>query len=327
LKVRYLIIRFSSIGDIVLTSPVTRCLKQQLEDVEIHFVTKQKFASLVAHNPHIDKVHLYSGNMEELISELKAENFNYIIDLHNNFRSNWIKIQLKKPSITFKKLNLQKFLLVNLKINLLPDKHIVDRYLDTVKKLGVTNDLKGLDYFIPEQEAFSMNHLPEPFRGGFVSFVIGSAWYTKKLPVEKIVEIINKLNHPVVLLGGKDEYQNGESILQKTGGKVINLAGKLTLNQSASLVRDSRLVLTNDTGLMHIAASFKKKILSFWGNTVPLFGMTPYRADPASLLMEVQGLGCRPCSKIGRRACPKGHFKCMLDQDIEKAIQWVKKEY
>lgn len=327
MSIKCLIIRFSSIGDIVLTSPVTRCLNQQLENVEIHFVTKQKFASLVACNPYIDKIHLYNGNMKELISELKTENFDHIIDLHNNLRSRWIKLQLGKASTTLKKLNLRKFLLVYFKVNLLPQIHIVDRYLDTVNMFGVKNDHKGLDCFIPEQEAFSLNNLPGPFKEGYLSFVIGSAWATKKLPVDKVIEIINGFNYPVVLLGGKEEYLEGEMIRQKTREMVVNLCGKLTLNQSSSLVRDARVVLTNDTGLMHIAASFKKKILSFWGNTIPLFGMYPYLADPASLISEVHGLECRPCSKIGKKVCPKGHFKCMMDQDVERVIQWVKDYY
>ncbi len=323
MKVKYLIIRFSSIGDIVLTSPVVRCLKQQAEEVEIHFVTKHQFSSIVSTNPYIDKVHSFSGNMNQLISRLQAENPHYVIDLHNNFRSNRIKSFLKIPAFTFNKLNIQKFLLVNFKINRLPEKHIVDRYMETLQNFDVINDGKGLDFFICEKEAFKTADLPPPYRSGYLAFVIAGTWNTKKLPWIKVAEICNRIHYPVVLLGGKTEQETGEKIIRNTRGNVLNMTGKLSLNQSASILRDAQLVIANDTGLMHIAAAYRKKILSFWGNTVPGFGMSPYHADPASELMEVEGLRCRPCSKLGYQSCPKSHFNCMNNQDIERAVKWI----
>lgn len=326
MKGKYLIIRFSSIGDIVLTSPVVRCLKQQVADAEIHYVTKQQNASLVTANPFIDKVHLLAGNMGNLMAQLKNEKFDYIIDLHNNFRSRQIKFRLGVPSCTFDKLNIQKYLLVNFKINRLPHKHVVDRYMETLNYFAVKNDGKGLDFFIPEKEAFNNKSLPEEFKNGYIAFVIAGTWSTKKLPVDKVAELCGMINYPVILLGGKDEYQDGEEISRRCGSMILNMAGKLTIWQSGSLVRDASLVLTNDTGLMHIAAAYKKKILSFWGNTVPEFGMTPYGAGSSSELMEVSGLKCRPCSKLGFKKCPKGHFMCMNNQDMGKAANWIQSE-
>jgi ADP-heptose:LPS heptosyltransferase len=327
LKVRYLIIRFSSIGDIVLTSPVVRCLKQQVEGAEVHFVTKRKFASLVASNPYVDKVHLFSGNINELNAELNAEKFDYVIDLHNNFRSNRIKYLLRVNSFAFQKLNIEKFLYVNFKINRLPNEHVVDRYMKTLHLFDVINDEKGLDFFIPEKEDFDVERLPAHFRSGYIAFVIAGTWNTKKLPSDKVIEICNRINQPVVLLGGKSEEETGIEIQSQSKGNIFNLAGKLSLNQSASLVRDANLVITNDTGLMHIAAAFKKKILSFWGNTVPQFGMSPYLPHPDSELMEVKDLNCRPCSKLGYRSCPRRHFGCMKNQDIDKAVSWINRNF
>ena len=327
MKVRYLVIRFSSIGDIVLTSPVVRCLKQQVEGAEVHFVTKRRFASLVSSNPYIDKVHLFSDNLRELTAELKAENFDYVIDLHNNFRSFRVKNFLKVHSFTFRKLNIQKFLYVKFKINKLPDVHIVDRYLKTLQLFDVKNDGKGLDFFIPEEEDFGSGSLPSLFAGGYIAFVIAGTWNTKKLPYETITEICSRIDYPVVLLGGNSEEKEGAEIYSRSKGNILNLTGALSLYQSASLVRDAKLVLSNDTGLMHIAAAFGKKILSFWGNTVPQFGMWPYLAHPASEKMEVQDLKCRPCSKLGFRACPKGHFRCMRNQDVTKAVSWINNNF
>ncbi|HKJ78035.1 MAG TPA: glycosyltransferase family 9 protein [Prolixibacteraceae bacterium] len=325
--IKFLAIRFSSIGDIVLTSPVIRCLNKQVDGAEIHFVVKEKHRDIVASNPHITKVHVFKGNLKALIQELKAEQFDYIIDLHQNFRSNRLKNQLQVPSFTFEKLNIQKFLLVNFKINRMPAGHIVDRYMQTLSVFDVKNDGEGLEFFISHDKEFDRNKLPKPFQTGFISFVIAGTYFTKKIPADKIAEICRKINRPVVLLGGKNEFHTGEKISSGFKGQVVNFAGKISLHESASLVRDSKLVLTNDTGLMHIASAFKKKILSFWGNTVPEFGMVPYQPHPASKILQVNGLKCRPCSKLGYQKCPKKHFKCMTDINVEEVTNWVEQNY
>lgn len=327
MKIKFLVIRFSSIGDIVLTSPVVRRLKQQVDGAEIHFVTKQKHAGLVRSNPYVDKVHLLNDNLGDLIRQLEAEHFDYIIDLHQNIRSNRLKRSLKAPSFAFEKLNFEKWLMVHFKINRLPEQHIVERYLDAVSVFDLKDDGKGLDFFIPENEEFKHSELPEIFQNGYVAFVIAGTYLTKKLPADKVSRICRKIPFPVVLLGGKNEFEAGERVLSESKGNVLNYAGKISLNQSASLVRGARLVLANDTGLMHIAAAFGKKILSFWGNTIPAFGMYPYKPDPASVQLEVEHLKCRPCSKLGYQKCPKKHFKCMNDIDTDAAVEWVKKHY
>lgn len=327
MKVKFLVIRFSSIGDIVLTTPVVRGLKLQVENAEVHFVTKKKFACLVSSNPYIDKVHFLEDNIARLIQQLAKEEYDYIIDLHNNFRSNKIKRRLRIQTFAVNKINWEKFLMVSFKMNRLPDVHIVDRYLDTVSVFDVENDNKGLDYFIDETTAFKLDALPESFRNGYVAFVIAGTYFTKKMPVQKVIEICQKVPYPVILLGGKNEYDEGEQVLSQSKGNVLNFAGKISLNQSASLVSNARVVLTNDTGLMHISAAFKKKILSFWGNTIPEFGMTPYQPEESSQIMEVKDLKCRPCSKLGHQKCPKKHFKCMHEIDTEMAVTWINRNF
>lgn len=328
MKVKILIIRLSSIGDIVLTSLVVRCLKTQMENAEIHFISKKRFACILRSNPYIDKVHAFDDNLGEKIQDLIPEKFDYIIDLHNNFRSARIKRSLKKTTaFTVNKLNWQKMMLIQFKINKLPKNHIVDRYLETTSALNIKNDGQGLDYFIPENEVFPVKDLPEPFQKGFVGFVIAGTYKTKRLPVEKISEICQKINYPVILLGGKREFDEGEKVLSQSKGNVLNYAGKISLNRSASLVREAKVVLSNDTGLMHIAAAFNKKILSFWGNTVPAFGMVPYQPDASSEMLQVEGLKCRPCSKLGYQKCPKKHFNCMKQIDINAAIDWVNQNF
>lgn len=327
MKVKFLVIRFSSIGDIVLTSPVVRGLKQQVENAEVHFATKDKHACLVDSNPYIDKLHLLEGSIGDLIHDLEKENFDYIIDLHQNFRSHKIRRRLKTETYSLNKLNWQKMLMVHFKVNKLPKQHIVDRYLETVTTFDVKNDGKGLDYFIKEGDAFKPSDLPASFQNGYVAIVIAGTYFTKKMPINKVSQICQNIPFPVILLGGKDEFDEGEKILSESKGNVLNYAGKISLNQSASLVREANVVLSNDTGLMHIAAAFKKKILSFWGNTIPEFGMYPYRPDKASEQLEIEGLKCRPCSKLGHHKCPKKHFKCMEGINEQWAIEWIQKNY
>jgi heptosyltransferase-2 len=206
----------------------------------------------------------------------------------------------------------------------MPHEHIVDRFFETVKPLGVINDGEGLDFFInPHDEIDVHKFLPEGFQNGYIAFVIGAKHKTKCMPVDKIISICSKINYPIVLLGGFEDKPTGEEIAAKFKGKVFSSCGKTTVGQSASIVKQSQLVITHDTGLMHIAAAFRKKIISVWGNTVPEFGMYPYlpaNSTPFSIV-EVKNLSCRPCSKLGFEKCPKGHFKCMNEIDENEILR------
>ena len=309
---KFLILRFSSIGDIVLTTPVIRCLKQQYPDAEVHYVTKKSYETLLENNPHIDKVFVLENGLNKMIKDLQSERYDYVIDLHNNLRTTIIKIRLGVKSFSFDKLNLQKWLLVKFKKNLMPNVHIVDRYMNTVESLGVKNDNKGLDYFIPEKDEMPSDWLPENFRNGYAVYAIGGQHETKKLPLNKMIELCQTINLPLVLIGGKeDSIISKQLIINIKNIPIFDACGKCNLNQSASIIQNSELVYSHDTGMMHVAAVFKKKIVSVWGNTVPEFGMYPYQTDFE--VIENKDLNCRPCSKIGYEKCPLGHFKCMND--------------
>ncbi len=254
------------------------------------------------------------------MKSLNKLDFNFVVDLHKNLRSVRVKMNLRRPSGTFNKLNFEKWLIVNLKINKLPDRHIVDRYFEAVKELGVNNDQKGLDYFIPDEDRLSTDDLPVNHREGFVAWVIGGMHNTKMLPEDRIIELCKMIRKPIVLLGGPEDHNKAEHIMEQCQDKVYNTCGLYNINQSASIISLASKVLTNDTGLMHIAAAFKKEIFSFWGSTIPGFGMYPYlpAGEGRSHIMEVEGLKCRPCSKIGYAKCPKKHFRCMMDYDLEQ---------
>lgn len=324
-SLKILVIRFSSIGDIVLTTPVLRCLKNQIPDAEIHFLTKQKFSRLVETNPYISKVYTIEKSVVEVIGKLRRESYDHILDLHKNLRSRQVILALMKPAHSFDKLNFEKWLLVKMKSDRMPDLHIVDRYMQVVKFLNITNDGKGLDFFIPETDEVDTHKLPVHFRSGYVGLVIGGRHRTKILPVDKVIELCHSLNFPVILLGGSEDAGRGDVIATACGEMALNACGKFNLMQSASLVKQSLAVVSNDTGLMHIAAAFRKPVVSVWGNTVPELGMYPYLPEGTpQLICEVKGLGCRPCSKIGFDSCPKEHFHCMRDQNTDAMVAFLK---
>lgn len=313
---RFLIIRFSSIGDIVLTTPVVRCLRKKYPEATIDFLTKKSFRGILQSNPYIDEVILFDNNLGETIHEIRSKGYYRIIDLQHNLRSLKIKSAIKEvPFLAFNKLNIEKWMYTSLKINILPAIHIVDRYLQTVLPLGVLNDGEGLDYFIPENDRVKENDLPFSHSQGYIALVIGAAHNTKKLPVPKLKSLVSKIPFPIILVGGKGDIAEGEMIAETDNVKIYNACGKFSLNESADIIRRSRFVIAHDTGMMHIAAAFKKTILSVWGNTVPSFGMTPYGTEFE--VFQVNKLWCRPCSKTGFEKCPLGHFKCMQKQDIE----------
>src|SRR5215203_4052871 len=302
---KLLIIRFSSIGDIVLTTPVIRCVKTQLPDVEIHFLVRPAFKSTVINNPHITKLHLLQEDWNTMVLNLKNEQFDFIIDLQRNLRSSRIKSSLKVPAFTFKKL----------KWNVMPKyDHVVDRYLKTVEPFGVYNDGGGLDYFIAANEEVNDKDIPASHHAGYIAIVIGASFYTKKLPVDKLQELCSKIDHPIILLGGVDDVANGEEVKSLDSVKIYNACGKFSLNETADLVRKAKLIIAHDTGFMHIASALKKQVIAVWGSTTPSIGMYPYFG--ANLLsqqltvshddMQVHKLWCRPCTKFGRTKCPQG---------------------
>lgn len=308
---KILVIRFSSMGDIIYTTPVVRCLKTQLPDAEVHFLTKPAFRYIYDGNPYVDKLLLLKSALSETIAEIKAEKYDYIVDLHNNLRTSIIKLRTGIKSSTYKKQPIRKWLSLKFRLKLVEPIHLVERYMKAVKPLGVKNDGKPIDYYIKSQHDLA-KLLPESHRSDYIAFVIGATHFTKRMPNDKIIEICKMISYPIVLLGGEDVKANGSEISNTIGSNVYNACGITSLDESVFLVSKAKRVLGFDTGLTHIAEAFEAPIGSIWGGTVPeLLGVQPYMVKEA----EVIGieLPCRPCSKFGLEKCPLGHFKCMKE--------------
>jgi len=332
---KYLVVRFSSIGDIVLTTPVLRCIKQQLPDVTLHYLTKSIYRPLLEVNPYVDTLYLLEDNWRTLMRQLKRERYDAVIDLHHNLRTWRLWLDLRVPVYRFPKLNWKKWLVVQTKHKAwLPNISVVDRYFEAVKSFDVRPDGEGVEYWMPAGAGFPAERLPDHVQQGYIAWAIGGAHATKKLPIDRLLQLAALIPYPMVIVGGPEDAPTGEMLAKQYPRKICNLSGQCTLHQSADLIRQSRLLLTHDTGMMHIGAAFHKPMVTIWGNTIPEFGMFPYYGSRYqhgrhSELFDVieHEVSCRPCSKIGYDACPRGHFKCMRELDLLEIARAVHRRW
>ena len=311
---KILVIRFSSIGDVILTSPIVRSLKKQIK-AEIHFLIKKDYQSLVRNNPHIDKIFTLD---DKVTKALRKEKYDLILDLQKSLKSKKIILSLGIKYLTFNKLNIQKWLKVNTSIDLLPETHLVDRYYDSISSLKVVNDGDGLDLYIDQESEDKGDQISQPLKD-YGCLCLGATYYTKRIPIEKCHEIIQLSPLPLLTLGGKDTIEIANQLNTSFPSKIINMCGKTDIQVSARLIQNAQYIISGDTGMMHIAAAYQKKLYSLWGNTIPKFGMYPYYGSnnkDKNTILEVVGLKCRPCSKLGFENCPKSHFNCMKQIDV-----------
>ncbi len=315
---KVLVIRFSSLGDIVLTTPVVRVLQNNL-DAKVHYLTKSNFSGLLKPNPHITKVYSIKKSVNEVIGALKQEKYDYIIDLHLNLRSIQTRLHLRTvKTLSYQKYNFQKWKMVKLKRFPKDPSHIVDRYLGALTALKVHNDNKGLEFHFDRDLDLSKIQNLVPDRP-FGVFVIGAAHFTKVMPKEKFLEVMMQFSHPMVIIGGPSELETGLWLQKQLQKPVYNLCGKLSIQESAMVVNLSKVVVSHDTGFMHIAAALKKPLVTIWGGSVSQMGYWPYYGNQSIpfVMIEDKQLSCRPCSRFGKDHCPKKHFNCMHNLSVE----------
>lgn len=311
---KILLIRLSSIGDVILTTPLLRCLKTQLPSSQLHVITKPLSAQLLQGNPFIDSLIEYDGSALQL-SELHSQHYDCIIDLHNNHRSRRLRRSFPCRSLVYRKENFAKFILVLLKRDIMSGRHVVDRYFDAVKPLGVVNDGKGLELspFTFQSPLFSTSR-------PFVVIACGAQHETKRIPPDKIALIANSIDAPVALLGDNSDGLRIRHLALSSN--VVNLCGLTTLTESAAIISQASAVVTSDSAMMHVAAAYRRKVLALWGSTSPRFGFWAYATDRTDY--TVPSLPCWPCRRMGSSRCPKGHFHCMMNQDYNAIVSQLK---
>ena len=318
-QLKILIIRFSSIGDIILTTPIIRAIKKQT-NAEIHYLTKAEYISVLISNPYIDQFYTDKIN-QKLFNNLKANKYDYILDLHNNLRSLWVRLNLRVRSFVVEKETLRRLLFIYLGINTIKY-NIVQRYFKTIESLNIISDQQGLDYFIKDDYEIDYD-----VNQRYISWCIGGSYEQKRLSAEQIIEVCKKLKAPIVLLGGKGDFEMALKIMDACKKEnLYNFCGKLTLDESAYMIKKSQLLLTNDTSLMHIGSAFKIPLISFWGCTKPALGFKPYLANKKSIEL-ISDKSQKPCSKHGSvcRYDSIGCVKSIETNNILNAIQSIYK--
>lgn len=329
---KILIIRLSSIGDILLTTPFIRQARKAYPDSQIDFVIKVEYSDLLKNNPNINNLIKFDTNkgmrgLKDLKQSLLEKKYDIVFDLHNNMRSNYLRLGLQsKYKYRIKKNKLAQFLFVKFKINRYPEiTPIAERYLNVGIPAGIKDDEKGLEFFFDKNSEESINTILEHYEikqnDVFYTIAPGAGFYTKRWSIENfkifVKNILENHNSKIVVLGNTEDKHQGEVLAEYDN--VIDLTGKLTLMQSAILLSKSKVLVSNDTGLMHMATAVKVPVLGIFGSTVKEFGFFPYRSK--ARIVEIRDLKCRPCSHIGRNNCPKVHFKCMNDISSDMVVE------
>jgi ADP-heptose:LPS heptosyltransferase len=323
---KILVARFSSIGDIVLTSPVLRALATQYPGAEVHVATKACYTDLVRFSPHVAKVHGLQGNWTSFVAALRQERFDVLVDLHGSLRSWRLARALRVKRHCYAKRALKRWALVRFKLDLLRGEHVVSRYFQAVRCLDVVDDGEGLELHVPPNRAVDRATLPATHRNGYTVLAIGATHATKRLPVHKLVALALEVRGPIVLVGGDAEMEAARAVTAAVGDRAYDAVGRCDLLGSASLIRGAEAVIAHDSAAMHMASAFRRPLVSVWGGTVPALGMGPYPQGPGPTvrIAEVEGLDCRPCCKIGRPVCPRGHFACMERQDVVQIARFAR---
>lgn len=327
-----LIIRLSSIGDILLTTPFVRNVKNKYPEAHLTYVTKKQFTPLLKNNPHIDEILSYDSatklkGLFRLRDKLAEKQYAYIFDLHNNFRSNRLTKTLAGKVSRIRKNKLKRAVLVYFKWNLYNKiKPATIKYMDVGSGAGITDDGEGLELFLGGEKEGILKHNNLQMNQ-YICIAPAAAHYTKIWPMEYVKELLIKITEvskfKLAILGSASETEMFKALPKNES--IIHLAGKLSLLESAEVIKHSKGIISNDSGLMHMAAALKKPVIAIFGSTVKELGFFPYRAD--SIVIENEKLWCRPCSHIGRKKCPLGHFKCMREITVETVFNTVKGKY
>jgi heptosyltransferase-2 len=333
-----LVIRFSSIGDIILASPLLRVFRKRFPASQIDFVTRKEYAELVRYNPNLNFTYEFDAQrgfneLRRLKSRIRREKYDLVIDIHNSLRSRYLRsmIGANKVVILNKRI-CARTMLVKFKKNMYRDiVSVADRYIEPVKNMGVENDEKGLEIFIPDQSILRvsgrMSSLKLQQYKKIIGFCPSAKHETKRWPESRFIEtgirLVNELKTKILLFGGKDDAPLCRTIANEINCKlvnerVVNLCDQFSLLETAAAMQSCDVIVTNDSGLMHMAAAMKKKVVAIFGSTVREFGFFPVGTE--SIVAERNGLSCRPCSHIGRRSCPETHFRCMNEIQVEEVF-------
>lgn len=318
-------------GDIVLSTPLLRVLRARFPGMQMDYVTRTEYAELVRSNQNLNVTHEFDastgfGGLRMLKKKLRRERYDLILDLHDSIRSKYLRslLGVRRIAAVNKRIK-ERTKLVRFKKNTYgPIVPVADRYIETVAAYGIENDGKGPELHIPDETLFAVSGRIASLRLNRFEHVLGLCPFarhkTKEWPPEFFSHVAHRFvkesDGAVMLFGGSADAERARQLavgLTDAVGeeRVVNVAGKLTLSETAAAMQYCDVILTNDTGLMHLAEAMQKRIVAVFGSTVREFGFFP--STSSSIILERVGLYCRPCSHIGREQCPEKHFRCMLE--------------
>ncbi|MBM3225104.1 MAG: lipopolysaccharide heptosyltransferase II [Candidatus Tectomicrobia bacterium] len=316
-----LIIRLSSLGDILLTTPVLRLLREACPAAQIDFLTRAAYQELLQTNPCVDRVLLVEPQhgLTQTLHMVRQTRYDVVMDLHRTWRSHLLyRGSLARRKLAYRKRTWRRALLVHLGWNTLRAMTPVpELYAAPLRRLGITAALPPLEIHLPAASCLAMQHyiqtgLPDHYTQPLLAVAPGARWTTKQWPVERFAaaaQAIAQAHHAaVVVLGGREDQERSLALCQRLRVPVLNSTGTLSLLQTAALLAQCRLLLSNDSGLMHMATALRVPVVAIFGPTVQEFGFYPFQAQ-AQVISTA--LSCRPCSTKGSQRCPRGHHQCM----------------
>jgi len=316
--VKILIIRLSSIGDIVLATPLVRCLRNKFPSAQIDFLVKKKYLEILSANPYISNLIFFENDFFELAKTIRKEKYDFIIDIHNNFRSFLLTLFSGAKILRYKNYMFRRFFLAEFGLNFYKEKvPVFQRYLKTASPLGVSYDSEGLDFFIDDKIKVQFEQL---FELNYIGICPVAVWKTKRWLKQRFVDlakkILEKQDCEILIFGGKKDFEYCEDIKKQIGNRTKNLCG-LSLQETAAVLQKCKYLLTNDTGLMHVADALKIPTISVFGPTVEEFGFYP-QSEKSKIISK--NYFCKPCSTKGSGKCPVGNFRCMKDITVEEVF-------
>lgn len=313
-----LVVRFSAIGDILLTTPLLRAIRVRYPGARIAVLTKERYAPLLSHNPHVSEVlGVAPGEGILAIAErIRGVRYSHLLDLHGNLRSHALRRLAPGPWRSYGKRRVQRALLIAAKRDARGGEvPVAERYFEAAGELEVEPDGGPPDFFLAEEADRQAAERLEALGLGrdrpLVAVAPGAAHATKRWPPEHWVELIRRITPTgadVAILGGPDDASVAADIARLAGPAVGSVAGALGLQETGAVIRRAEALVSGDTGVMHMATGVGTPVIALFGPTVRQFGFFPYRA-PASVV-ELD-LPCRPCSAHGTSRCPLGHHRCM----------------
>jgi heptosyltransferase-2 len=316
-----LIVRLSSLGDILLTTPLVRTIKNNYPKIEIDFVVREEYQDVLKLNPHLREVYVFhrdNDKTKELTNQLCNNKYDLVLDLQNNFRSYKLLSCFSDSVVKYKKSHVKKFLLVLLKINLLKEApQIPARYSSVLDNFIL--DEQGPELFTDKSLNPKLLNTEK-----LIGICPGSKHYTKMWPEEYFVQLghmLEKNGFNVVLYGGIDDNPICDRIFSQLSSP-INLSNDNDILQTAADMKMCDTIYCNDSGLMHTATAVGVPVIAYYGSTVKEFGFTPYKAK--NLILENNSLSCRPCTHIGKSSSPKRHLKCMKEISPQLAFEQLK---